>query len=65
MGFSLGAAKVARDEAAFRELWRAVHLFGAPHQSSGRLHFVSGGALGDAILFAMLTARPASAWSRS
>lgn len=65
MGFSLGAAKIARDETAFRELWRAYHLFGAPHQARGRMHFVSGGALGDAILFAMLTAQPASTWSRA
>lgn len=62
MGFSLGAAKIAGDESAFRELWRAYYLFGAPHEARGRMHFVSGGALGDAILFAMLTALPPATW---
>jgi hypothetical protein len=62
MGFSLGAAKIARDESAFRELWRAYYLFGAPREARERMHFVSGGALGDAILFAMLTALPPSTW---
>jgi hypothetical protein len=65
MGFALGAAKVAGEDGAFRELWRSYRLFGAPHAARGRMHFVSGGALGDAILFAMTTALPPSTWGAS
>jgi len=62
MGFSLGSARAHHDERAFAELYRAFHLFGAPRWSSEELSFVSGGPLGDAIVFAMLTALPAERW---
>ncbi len=64
MGFALGSAKAQGDARGFEELYRSVHLFGAPHEHYGELHFVAGGPLGDAILFAMLTALPSERWSR-
>jgi hypothetical protein len=65
MGFLLGSAKAQRDEATFRELWRSFYLLGAPKRRKNVEHFVSGGALGDAIVFAMLTALPAKRWSEA
>ncbi len=57
-GFALGAAGVARDRDLFRELYRTLDLFGAPSNLSGADTFVVGGTLGNALLLAMLTARP-------
>lgn len=55
-GFSLSGARIAQDEGRFRSLYATAHLFGSPRDSGGSRHFVSGGPVGDAILFAMLTA---------
>jgi hypothetical protein len=55
-GFSLSGARIAGDESRFRALYATANLFGAPRDSGGSRHFVSGGPVGDAILFAMLTA---------
>jgi hypothetical protein len=55
-GFSLATSRIAGDEARFRSLYATTHLFGAPRDRDGARHFVSGGPVGDAILFAMLTA---------
>ncbi|HEU4406085.1 MAG TPA: hypothetical protein VFS43_12525 [Polyangiaceae bacterium] len=57
-GFALGSARAHGDEAFFRELYRSAHLFGAPVEREGARHFALGGALGNALLLAMLTARP-------
>lgn len=54
--FLLSGARIHRDEQAFNSLYASAYLLGAPYTHSGRLHFLTGGALGDAILFAMLTA---------
>lgn len=58
-GFALSAARRAHDDEAFRSLFRTAALFGVsvPHGEGTR--FVSGGPLGNAIMLAMLTARPA------
>ncbi len=58
-GFALSAARRAHDDEAFRSLFRTAALFGVsvPHGEGAR--FVSGGPLGNAIMLAMLTARPA------
>jgi len=64
MGFDLGAARAHGDPAAFRDLYRAFDLFGAPRRDGSELALVSGGPLGNAILFAMLTAQPAERWRR-
>lgn len=55
-GFSLGSARVAGDFEHFERVYRTAHLFGAPHSSGDRKTFATGGALGNAIMLAMLTA---------
>lgn len=55
-GFAIGGARIHGDEATFRKLYATAHAAGAPLQTVDTLHFVTGASLGDAILFAMLTA---------
>jgi hypothetical protein len=57
-GFALGAARAHGDRELYRELYRSAHLFGLPADSAGARRFAIGGALGDALLCAMLSARP-------
>ncbi len=57
-GFSLAGARIHGDRALYTELYRTADLFGVPRKSGDGRRFVSGGPLGDAILLAMLTARP-------
>jgi len=57
-GFYLAGCRMYGDADNFAAIYRLVYLFGAPLDSNGARHFVSGGPLGDAILFAMLTAQP-------
>ena len=57
-GFMLAGARQHGDEATFRSLYRSVHLFGAPVRTEVGLSFVSGGPLGNAMMLALLTARP-------
>jgi hypothetical protein len=64
MGFAMGAARIHRDHELFTELYRSFELLGAPSERGAELSFVSGGPLGNAIVFAMLTAEPAERWSR-
>jgi hypothetical protein len=55
-GFSLGAARIHGDAESFADLYATAHLFGGPAASGNRLNWATGGALGDAIMFAMVTA---------
>jgi hypothetical protein len=55
-GFSLGPARMHGDADGFASRYATSHLFGAPRSDGDRSTFVSGGPLGNAILFAMLTA---------
>jgi hypothetical protein len=57
-GFLIGGTRLHRDDATLCDLYATAHLCGAPVIRKGRLNFVTGGPLGDAILFAMLTAAP-------
>jgi len=57
-GLMLGCARQQGDEAVFGEIYRSVHLFGAPTRQSGRVTFALGGPLGDAMMLALLTAQP-------
>lgn len=57
-GFMIGGTRLHGDSDAFRALYATAHLCGAPVYRDERLNFVTGGPLGDAILFAMLTAAP-------
>ena len=58
-GFSLSGARIHHDARTFRSLYATVYLFGAPYTSDGARELVTGGPIGNAILFAMLTAQPA------
>jgi len=55
-GFALGAARAHGDDRLFTRLYATVHLFGAPVERGNSLRYTSGGTVGNAILFAMLTA---------
>jgi hypothetical protein len=54
-GFTLAGARRYGDHAYFRRLFATAHLCGAPVDRGGRREYISGGPLGNAILFAMLT----------
>lgn len=56
-GFALSTARQLGDRARYQALYRTAALFGVPHGRGGAWHFLTGGTLGDALLFAMLTAR--------
>jgi hypothetical protein len=56
-GFGLGAARAHGDRDTFSVLYRSTHLLGVPVASGDRTAFATGGALGNALLLAMLTAR--------
>ena len=57
-GFALGSAAANRDRELFRGLYRTLYLFGVPTDRDHRRRFVVGGTIGNALLLAMLTARP-------
>ncbi|GMV14690.1 MAG: hypothetical protein AMXMBFR56_29140 [Polyangiaceae bacterium] len=57
-GFGLGAARAHRQDELFVELYRTAALFGVPASRGAERPFAIGGALGNALLLAMLTARP-------
>lgn len=57
-GFALGGARIHGDAENFKHLYATAHASGGPLETQGRFNFVTGASLGDAILFAMLTAPP-------
>ncbi|MBX3232044.1 MAG: hypothetical protein KIT84_19985 [Labilithrix sp.] len=57
-GFAIAATRTHGDRARFRGLYRSTSLFGVPTSVDGRTAFAAGGVLGNALLLAMLTARP-------
>lgn len=57
-GFAIGGARIHGDGGYFRHLYATANAAGAPLQTQERINFVTGASLGDAILFAMLTAQP-------
>lgn len=59
-GFLIAGSRIHRDPAVFQALYATAHAWGAPLHHGERLNFVTGASLGDAILFAMLTAQPAT-----
>ncbi len=56
-GFALGGARVHDDRTHFADLYATAHLVGAPVARGGEFTFLTGGPLGDALMFAMLTAQ--------
>jgi hypothetical protein len=57
-GFALASARIFNDRETFLRLYRTACLFGAPVRARGQRCFAVGGYLGNAIMLAMLTARP-------
>jgi hypothetical protein len=57
-GFSIAGAKIFTDRNSFTKLYALTYLFGTPLTRNGSLHYVTGGPLGTAIMFAVLTAPP-------
>jgi hypothetical protein len=55
-GFTIAGARMYGDEDYFRRLFATAHMFGAPVNRGDRREYISGGTLGNAILFAMFTA---------
>ena len=62
-GFAIAGSRAHGDEETFSSLWATAYLFGAPVDRDDARHFAFGGPLGDAMMFALLTARPAKEWS--
>ena len=57
-GFLIAGTRLYADPGYFKRLYATAHAWGAPYARDGKMNFVTGGSLGDAILFAMLTAMP-------
>lgn len=57
-GFMMACARQHGDEATFGQLYRSVHLVGAPTRHGDVLGFAMGGPLGDSMMLALLTAQP-------
>jgi hypothetical protein len=55
-GFTIAGSKIFRDRSYFKRLYAIAYFAGAPYDDEESRTFVSGGPLGTAILFAMLTA---------
>jgi hypothetical protein len=55
-GFTLAGARIHRDPDAFARIYATAWLFGAPVERDGQLNFAAGGPLGDALMFALMTA---------
>jgi hypothetical protein len=60
-GYGLASARVHGDRELYTLIYRSAQLFGIPVTSDGATTFASGGVLGNALLLAMLTARPLEA----
>lgn len=57
-GFAISGTRIHGDFEMFRNLYATAYLCGAPSDVSGKRNFVTGGHIGNAIMFAMLTALP-------
>ncbi|MDA0991731.1 MAG: hypothetical protein O3A51_13395, partial [Verrucomicrobia bacterium] len=57
-GFLIAGSLIHGDDETFARLYATAHVWGAPIERQDRLNFVTGASLGDAIMFAMLTALP-------
>jgi hypothetical protein len=57
-GFALAVARASGRRESFERLYRTTELFGAPYAAEGRLRFLTGGPIGNALLLALLTSGP-------
>ena len=55
-GFALAGARLWDDNPGFRAIWATASLWGAPLDRGDAREWVVGGPLGNALLFAMITA---------
>lgn len=55
-GFGISGARIFEDRVLYGKLCASLYLMGAPSKTGDSLHFVTGGPIGNAIMFAMLTA---------
>lgn len=60
-GFTLALARVHGDRELFERIYATTALVGGPVGDDGT-HYALGGPIGDALLFALTTALPASEW---
>jgi hypothetical protein len=63
--FTLGSARAQGDRQTFRAIYASNQLFGMPVDNANSRNTVVGGPVADAIIAAMVTARPAGAWLQS
>ena len=57
-GFSLAPARALQRPDIFQSLYRSAGVFGLPVNLWGEFHFYTGGAIGNALLLAMLSSGP-------
>ena len=57
-GFALGPARAHGRNASFERIFRTATLFGIPYSHGDRRRFATGGAIGNALLLALLTSGP-------
>jgi hypothetical protein len=55
-GFMIAGSRIHGDRDVYSRLYATAYAWGAPVRIGDKIKFVSGGALGNAIIFAMLTA---------
>lgn len=55
-GFAIAGTRIHNDSEMFGGLYATAYLCGAPSDAKGKRNFVTGGHIGNAIMFAMLTA---------
>jgi hypothetical protein len=55
-GFAIAGTRIHGDSEMFRNLYATAYLCGAPHDADGKRNFVTGGHIGNSIMFAMMTA---------
>jgi hypothetical protein len=57
-GFALGPSRAQRRERQFERLYRTTELFGMRKTFGTRTRFTTGGPIGNALMFALLTSGP-------
>lgn len=57
-GFSIAGSRIHRDAERYSRLVSTAYLFGAPLDRRDGREYVTGGPLGNALMFALLTAQP-------
>ncbi|MCM8533318.1 MAG: hypothetical protein NE330_19270, partial [Lentisphaeraceae bacterium] len=62
IGFMLGCARIFDDEQTFNSLFGTCYIGGAAVESNDRFNWSTGGSIGDAVMFGMLTTIKATDW---